>query len=99
MDNVTFADHQSFMQVINRRIGDNMFVFSKHVLILISFILSQSSPNTTTTKTTFVLNALNAKVIESKYNMKLNKPLIFTTQDVLYHNAKNMRKICVINNA
>ena len=69
------------MEGMNRSIGDNMFVISKHVPISVG-----SSWGNDNYKDYFVIDCVKHFVKylldrKSEQDIKLNKPLVFTTED------------------
>ena len=82
------------MQGMNRCIGDNMFVICKHVPISSGFSWGNDYYKDyfgTDCITYFVRDLLD---IEGQHNIKLNKPMVFTTVDELYHKANNICHVC-----
>ena len=75
------------MQGLNRCIRDNTFVISKHVPISSGFNRGKDYYKDyfgTDCIKDFVKNLLDI------YNIKLSKPMVFTTEDELYHKANNI---------
>ena len=75
------------MEGINRSIGNNMFVISKHVPFSVGFSWGNNYYKAyfvTDCIEDFVKGLLN---VESKYNIKLSKPMTFTNEEELYHNV------------
>ena len=65
-------------------------------MCLFQLVLAGARTTTDTTLVLIILNVLLKKLLDlkSKQNMKLNKTLLITTEDKLFHNASSKCHIC-----
>ena len=91
---VIYADIERFMEGYNRSIGDNLFVISKNVPFSVGFSWGNDYNKDYFVTDCFKNFLKDVLDVQSKYNIKLSKPMKFITEDELYHSAYNLCQIC-----
>ena len=98
VNDVIFSDTECYMKGADEKIGSNTYKISEHASIAISYNYncnhgSYFGPDCIKD---YVRNSLE---IETKHSIKINKAMLFTEEDKLYHDANdiclNGNKNCV----
>ena len=110
VNNVIFSDIECYMKGTDEKIGSNTYKISEHVPIAIGYswhskdeVLSKDEVYNRSTKwlhqsyfgpdciKDYVRDVLE---IETKHSIKINKAMLFTEEDKLYHDANDICHIC-----
>ena len=113
MNNVIFSDIERYLKGTDEKIGSNTYKISEHVPIAINYswhskdeVLSKDEvynrSGNLLRRSYFGPDCIKDYVrdlleIETKHSIKINKAMIFTEKDKMYHDTNDICHICNIN--
>ena len=87
--NVIFADIECYMKGTDQKIGEKTYKISEHVPIAVGYNYNCNH------RSYFGSNCIKDLLeIETQRSINVNKTLVFTEEDKLYHNTTNICHIC-----
>ena len=98
-----FCDIECYMKGTNQNIGSNIYKISEHVPIASGYSWHSKdevlSKDEVYNRSYFGPDCINDYVrdfleVETKHSIKINKAMLFTEEDKLYHDAKDICHIC-----
>ena len=100
VNNVIFSDIECYMKGTDGKIGSNTYKISEHAPIAIGYSWhSRHQSGSLLCRSYFGPDCIKDYVrdlleIETKHSIKINKAMLFTEEDKLYHNANDICHIC-----
>ena len=108
VNNVIFSDNENYMKGTDEKIGSNTYKISEHAPVAIGYSwhsrhqwqsITEGQSGNLLRRSYFGPDCIKDYVsdlleIETKHSIKINKAMLFTEEDKLYHDANDICHIC-----